>query len=81
MAYRIAPRLPQWQKEVNYFLELWKRILLLRKDEGKEYTTFTTEFGPPPYMWTNSDTNQPIVSQWDVNIFIKNLLKDQFSDL
>lgn len=72
------PRLPHWQKEVNYFMELWERILALRKMEGKGMTTFTTEFGPPPYMWTNSETNQPIVNQWDVNLYMKDLLEQQF---
>ncbi len=39
--------------------------------------TMTTEFGPPPYMWTNVHDNSPIESQWDINVFMKDLLKEK----
>ncbi len=36
--------------------------------------TMTTEFGPPPYMWTNVHDNSPIESQWDIRDKVKNKL-------
>lgn len=40
--------------------------------------TITPEFGPPPNRWTDIKDNQPIVNQWEVNLFMKNLLNKKY---
>ena len=75
------PRLPFWQKEVQFFLGLWEKILTHHQSIGTDVFTITPEFGPPPYMWTNTEDNSPIANQWDINLFMKNLLKEKFSYL
>lgn len=68
------PRLVAWIEPVDFFLGIWKQIIQHQKSIGADYFTITTEFGPPPYMWTNLNDNLPISSQWDINCFMKNLL-------
>ena len=68
------PRKPFWQKEVQFFLKLWKQIFKQQQSTGKDIFTITTEFGPPPYMWTDIVTNEPVASQWDINVYMKDLL-------
>jgi sugar phosphate isomerase/epimerase len=75
------PRSPFWQDQVDFFLKLWERIINYQRSIGAEVFTITPEFGPPPYMWTNMDDNAPIANQWDINLFMKNLLQEKFSHL
>lgn len=70
------PRLQEWAEPVNYFIDLWSRIIQNKKAEGIAELTITTEFGPPPYMWTTLPGNAPVASQWELNLFMMHLLKD-----
>ncbi|MEY4538604.1 MAG: hypothetical protein RLZZ306_361, partial [Bacteroidota bacterium] len=69
------PRLEAWSEPVNYFLAIWQKIYDYQKSIHAEFLTITTEFGPPPYMWINLEDNSPIVSQWEVNCYMKDLLR------
>jgi len=73
------PRSPFWQKETDLFLGLWGKILMYQQSIGMPFFTITPEFGPPPYMWTTIDDNSPVSNQWDINLFMMNLLRDKFS--
>jgi sugar phosphate isomerase/epimerase len=73
------PRNSFWQQNVDFFFMLWERILVHHQSIGTEVFTITPEFGPPPYMWIDMNDNSPIVSQWEVNLFMKSLLKKKFS--
>lgn len=72
------PRSAFWQKEVDFFTALWQQMLDYQKSIGTQVFTITPEFGPPPYLWTDSNTNEPVASQWDINVFIKDLLKELY---
>jgi sugar phosphate isomerase/epimerase len=72
------PRSPFWKREVDFFLKLWKRMIDYQRSIGTEIFTITTEFGPPPYMWTSPDDNTPLADQWEVNKYIKDLLRKHF---
>lgn len=74
------PRNSYWEREVNFFLEIWARILERQQSVGAEVFTITPEFGPPPYMWVKLNDNEPVSNQWDINVFMKDLLKEKFSD-
>lgn len=69
------PRLAAWGEPADYFMAIWKRIFDYQKSINADFLTITTEFGPPPYMWTNLEDNSPITSQWDVNCYMKDLLR------
>ncbi len=66
------PRLDAWQEPVDFFLNIWQQMIDYQKSKNVDFITITPEFGPPPYMWTNN--NAPIFSQWDINVFMKDLL-------
>ena len=72
------PRLAVWQQSVDCFLTIWEQIIKYQKAKKADFFTMTTEFGPPPYMWTKTDDNTPIESQWEINLFMKELLKNKF---
>jgi hypothetical protein len=69
------PRNIFWQNEVQFFLKIWQGIAEDKRSMGNDLLTITPEFGPPPYMWTNNTDNEPIASQWDINVYMKDLLK------
>jgi hypothetical protein len=40
--------------------------------------TITTEFGPPPYLPTIPFKNVPVADQFEINSFMKDLLRDRY---
>lgn len=75
------PRSSFWQQQVEYFLGLWAKIINYHQSIGTAIFTITTEFGPPPYMWTSIADNTPIADQWEINLFMKDLLNKRFAHL
>jgi len=72
------PRLPEWQKELHVFLALWDQMIQHQAANGAAVITLTPEFGPFPYMWQMPGTKEPVASQWDINIYMKTLLKERY---
>lgn len=70
------PRLEAWSEPVKFFMGVWKSIFDYQKSINAKFLTITTEFGPPPYMWTNLEDNSAITSQWEVNCYMKDLLRE-----
>lgn len=75
------PRSPFWKDEVDFFMQLWKRMIDYQRSIGAEVLTITPEFGPSPYMWTSPKDNSPLADQWDINVFMQDLLREHFSQL
>lgn len=69
------PRVPEWKGIVEKFLGWWKQIATLRKNEGSSMLTITSEFGPYPYMQQLPFTRIPLTNQWEVNVYMKDMLK------
>jgi sugar phosphate isomerase/epimerase len=74
------PRSPFWEEPVNFFLKLWERIIQYQKSIETRVFTITPEFGPPPYLWTSLKDNSQVADQWEINVYMKNLLLERFSD-
>lgn len=72
------PRAPEWEEVVNTHLGWWDRVAAAHAEKGTTLTV-TTEFGPAPYMPEMPYTRMPLVSQWDVNVHMMNLLKARYS--
>ncbi len=70
------PRAEEWQYATDAFMNWWTRILEHKKMLGKTMFTITPEFGPPPYMLTNPATGKPVADQFELNCFIKDLIRD-----
>ncbi len=73
------PRHAQWREPFNLFLNIWDRIIEWQSKQGNECFTITPEFGPPPYMWVHSKTGKPVANQWDINVFMKNIIRKRYS--
>jgi hypothetical protein len=72
------PRAPEWQDVLQSHLSWWDKVVEIKK-KGDQLLTITTEFGPFPYMPSMPYTNKPIADQWEVNLYMKRLLKDRYS--
>ncbi|MBC8033390.1 MAG: sugar phosphate isomerase/epimerase, partial [Chitinophagaceae bacterium] len=75
------PRAPEWSIELNTHISWWDKILAIRKKAGAPYFTITPEFGPAPYLPSFPYTKMTIVSQWDVNVYMMQLLKARYQGL
>lgn len=74
------PRAPEWKPCVDAHLAWWDRIFDLHQKQGKSSITITAEFGPAPgYLPTLPYTNLPVASQWDINVYMKDLLKARYT--
>jgi sugar phosphate isomerase/epimerase len=71
------PRVSEWQQALQAHLAWWDKVAERKKNE--DILTITPEFGPFPYMIPLPATNDPIANQWDVNVYMMNLLRERFS--
>lgn len=74
------PRAPEWQPAVDHFLRWWDRMAESRYNADAPLLTFTTEFGPPPYLPTIPFSNQPVADQFAINCFMKDMLKARYGE-
>ena len=72
------PRAPEWQEVVNKHLNWWDKIVARKQSNGEDDLTITSEFGPYPYMVHLPYTQEPIASQWDINVYMMTLLKSRY---
>ncbi|HEY5462537.1 MAG TPA: sugar phosphate isomerase/epimerase [Hanamia sp.] len=71
------PRIPEWQQALQTHLTWWDKIAERKKKEN-DVLTITPEFGPLPYMVSLPGTGEPITNQWDVNVYMMNLLRKRY---
>ena len=71
------PRAPEWKKAVDAHVGWWDRIVETKKKEGKRMTILT-EFGPPDYMPTLPYTRQPMSNQWEINVYMMEMLRERY---
>lgn len=74
------PRAPEWDEVLQAHLNCWDKVIELQQKNKRELFTITSEFGAPPYMPLLPYTRQPIVNQWEVNVYMMNLLKERYSE-
>ncbi len=70
------PSVPEWESALNHHLEWWDQMIEVNKN--KEFFTVTPEFGAPPYMVLHPKTGEPLVDQWEVNVWMMNLLRNRY---
>lgn len=71
------PRVEPWRYALAVHLSWWDRVVERKKNENGGLT-ITTEFGPFPYMVHTPQTSEPLANQWDVNYYMKDLLKNRY---
>jgi sugar phosphate isomerase/epimerase len=74
------PRSLEWAGVLNTHLALWDRVIDIQKNRGAKQFTFTTEFGPFPYMQLQPFTGTPIADQWEINEYMLNMLKNRYKN-
>jgi hypothetical protein len=72
------PRIGEWQEALAKHLHWWDQVAA-RHRAANTTLTVTTEFGPFPYMVHHPATGQPIADQWQVNVFMLQLLKNRYT--
>lgn len=72
------PRAPEWKTHLDKHLDWWDQVVKNRLEAGAKKITFLTEFGPPTYLPALPYTRQPLADQWEINVFMKNLLHERY---
>lgn len=72
------PRAPEWESTLNAHLAWWDQVVETHRAAGTQLTV-TTEFGPATYMPVMPYTQLPIGNQWEINVFMLNLLKKRYA--
>lgn len=75
------PRAPENAEALNHHLIWWDKWIKRQTEQKVEICTITPEFGPPPYMAYQPFTTQPIASQWDINRFMMEMLKNRYASV
>ncbi len=73
------PRAPEWKSAVDAHLGWWDKVVENKIKAGATRLTFLTEFGPADYMQTLPFSQQPVANQWDINIYMLQLLRSRYS--
>ncbi len=71
------PRASEWSEVLETHLTWWDKVVETHKTNGTNLT-ITTEFGPTPYMPTVPFTQMPLANQWEINVYMMNLLKKRY---
>jgi hypothetical protein len=71
VGFQEAPQIPnhddpQYEKAVQAHFAWWDEVVRIKSEQGGKLT-MTTEFGPPPYMWTQPYGRKPLADNWLVN--------------
>lgn len=72
------PRAPEWARALDAHLGWWDRIIECHRQKGTAVLTITPEFGPAPYMPALPYTAMPVASQWDINVYMMDLLRERY---
>lgn len=77
-----GPQIPQpddttFAQAVKAHFDWWDEVVQLKVEKGTPLT-MTTEFGPPPYMWTEPYSGNPLADNWEVNVQMKKLWMERY---
>lgn len=69
------PLAPENEALRAIYLGWWRKLIALRKAEGREVLTITPEAGPPPYMPILPFSAEPVSDAWTVNTAMRDWLE------
>ncbi len=75
------PRAPENEEALMRHLAWWDRWITYVKEMGAQRATITPEFGPYPYMQYRPFTTTTLASQWDINCWMRQLLKERYKGI
>lgn len=71
------PRAPEWEEAVKAHVAWWDKVVERKKQNGQRLTMLT-EFGPPDYMPTVPYTRKPLSDQWEINVYMMQMLRKRY---
>jgi len=71
------PRAREWEMALDKHIYWWDRIVTRCCAQGRAIS-ITPEFGPFPYMVHDPATGAPLADQWEVNLYMMELLKRRY---
>lgn len=74
------PRAPEWDAAVKRHIEWWDKVVAFKIKQGIKRLSFLTEFGPPDYLPALPYTRQPVANQWEINVYMMNLLRKRYTN-
>jgi sugar phosphate isomerase/epimerase len=74
----IDPRTHDNEKILNKHLQWWDSLIALKKKQQVKLFTITPEYGAPPYQQVMPYTGELLCNQWDINCWMKDLLKSRY---
>jgi sugar phosphate isomerase/epimerase len=74
------PRAPEWATALRTHLGWWDRVMQTAEAERRPFQTFLCEFGPPDYLPALPYTRQPVANQWEINVYMQQLLRKRYSN-
>lgn len=72
------PRAPEWEEALQFHLSCWDKVIERQRANNRDFFTITSEFGASPYMPLLPYTREPVVDQWEVNVYMMNVLKERY---
>jgi len=75
----IDPRIPANKELLDAHLMIWDKLIKSKK--GSDIFTITPEYGAPPYQLLHPQTLKPLVSQWEINLWMKEILTIRYANL
>lgn len=70
-------RAPEWETALKQHLQWWDDIVDHFQKTGSSTLFICPEFGPEPYLMVAPFTQKPLSNQWELNLWMKNLLSDR----
>jgi hypothetical protein len=74
----IDPRSPENETILNKHLQWWDSLIALKKQQKTKSFTITPEYGAPPYQQIMPYTGEFLGNQWEINCWMKDLLKKRY---
>ena len=74
------PRAPEWTEALDHHLAWWDAIVAEHRRRKSDALTITPEFGPAPYMPAMPYSREPLSNQWEINLYMKDLLGTRYSE-
>ena len=72
------PRAPEWHDVLQAHLGWWDAVVEMHRKSATQLT-ITTEFGPANYMPVMPYTQLPLGNQWEINVYMMNMLKERYA--
>jgi sugar phosphate isomerase/epimerase len=73
------PRAKENEAALHHHLLCWDKWIAYLRSINVSKCTITPEFGPYPYLSYQINSVEPIASQWEINCYMKELLKARYT--